>query len=63
MRYCYVVTFLLLLIVILCHSVIHSDCPPQQGYVRAWLQSNVCFSESNLIRKNVFFVTYECDFD
>ncbi|KAL7589696.1 hypothetical protein Lser_V15G36383 [Lactuca serriola] len=25
--------------VILCHSVIHSDCPPQQGYVRAWLQS------------------------
>lgn len=29
--------------VILCHSVIHSKCPPQQGYVRAWLQSNVCF--------------------
>nr|XP_043613639.1 protein ENHANCED DISEASE RESISTANCE 2-like [Erigeron canadensis] len=25
--------------VILCHSVIHSKCPPQQNYVRAWLQS------------------------
>ncbi|XP_024991637.1 protein ENHANCED DISEASE RESISTANCE 2-like [Cynara cardunculus var. scolymus] len=25
--------------VILCHSVIHNNCPQQQGYVRAWLQS------------------------
>lgn len=47
--------------VILCHSVIHSKCPPQQSYVRAWLQSNEClylsiyFSRS--FCRNVF---YDC---
>jgi hypothetical protein len=34
--------------VILYHSVIHKKCPPQKGYVRACLKSNVCFAFGNL---------------
>ncbi|KAB5538956.1 hypothetical protein DKX38_016489 [Salix brachista] len=33
---------------ILYHSVIHKKCPPQKGYVRACLKSNVCFAFGNL---------------
>lgn len=29
--------------VILYHSVYHRKCPPQHGYIRACLKSNVCF--------------------
>lgn len=35
--------FTWLFAVILYHSVVHRKCPPQKGYVRAWLKSNVCF--------------------
>ncbi|KAG5557496.1 hypothetical protein RHGRI_007659 [Rhododendron griersonianum] len=34
--------------VILYHSVFHRKCPPQNGYVRANLKSNVCFKFENL---------------
>ncbi|KAI8563702.1 hypothetical protein RHMOL_Rhmol03G0129700 [Rhododendron molle] len=34
--------------VILYHSVFHRKCPPQNGYVRANLKSNVCFKFDNL---------------